>query len=204
MKTETKITEPPREPDVPQTTTLLGIHAKMDKFRQSWELASVSDSGQPEIRPAAPPAKDSKLSSQTMIILRGTLLIGVIVILCGLSVWNTETFQRNIFPKKYWTHYWTEECTRLRVSIQENELWIALTEIELKKSQRTNDLDILQIEIYAKATGKASRMEVVKKEAEDNYSSLVEELNVRKQQLKEYAKELEKANQELSRYENMK
>ena len=198
------MTEPSREPDEPKTTTQLGIHAKIDTFRKSMEIQSSADNEQPEDHSPPPPAKNSKLSSRTMIILRGTLLIGVIVILCGLSVWNTETFQRNIFPKKYWTHYWTEECTKLRSSIQENELWIALTEIELQKSQRMDDLDILQLEIIAKSTGKTDIMEVLKKEAEDNYRSLVDELNVRKQHLKEYAKELEKANQELSRYENMK
>ncbi len=134
------------------------------------------------------------------------IILSVIAITaCGYFIWQTDTLQRNIFPKRYWTHYWTEQIVKLKASIKKDEFSISIMAIELQKRQRTRDLDILQAMIVTKSldiANQEARQEAIKSLVDED-RSLLEELKANQQQLDDDKKDLEKANRELSRYESM-
>ena len=63
-------------------------------------------------------------------------LIGIALILVGITVWNSNWFHREVFPKEYWS----KQVALLEESIVMDQSMIRDAAIELKKLQLTANL----------------------------------------------------------------
>jgi hypothetical protein len=125
------------------------------------------------------------------------LSIGIILVL-GYFIWNTETFQREVFPEKYWS----KKVEVLKSMTQLDEGMIRDAALELKKKQITMKLEVAQEINSAKSFGmdveEARKIAIERIRSE--FEVLKEELKMWREQFKKDKSMLEKAKIELSKY----
>ncbi len=131
------------------------------------------------------------------------IVLFLLTVICLMFIWPTETFQRVVFPNKYWTKYWTSQIQELNSEITFDQVMIYDSVLELEKMDRTRDLDILQALNAARITGGLSREEAVR-EVYEGYQNTVAKLKDFQAKLKQHKSSLENAKKELSRYERGK
>ncbi|MFH1935422.1 MAG: hypothetical protein ABIN18_28105 [Pseudomonadota bacterium] len=117
----------------------------------------------------------------------------------GALVWNSDWFQREYFPKEYWS----EQVNLYEDEVSMDRYLVRDAAIELKKLQMTAKLQVAQEINLAKSLGLSTEearkeaVEMIKVEIQD----LRDDIAMWKDMLKKDQEELEKARSRLSRYE---
>ena len=53
--------------------------------------------------------------------------------IAGYLVWESDTFQKNVYPNRYWKKYWLSNINYLNNNIESNKYNINEAEIEIKR-----------------------------------------------------------------------
>ena len=53
--------------------------------------------------------------------------------IAGYLVWKSDTFQKNVYPNRYWKKYWLSNINYLNNNIESNKYNINEAEIEIKR-----------------------------------------------------------------------
>jgi hypothetical protein len=61
--------------------------------------------------------------------------------IAGYLVWESDTFQKNVYPKRYWKKYWLSNINYLNNNIESNKYNINEAEIEIKRLSYENILN---------------------------------------------------------------
>ena len=123
-------------------------------------------------------------------------LIGIALILVGSTVWNSNWFHKEVFPKEYWS----KQVALLEESIVMDQSMIRDAAIELKKLQLTANLEVAQEINTAKSLGfstedaRRDAVEMIKMEVKD----LRDDMEIWKEMLQKDREKLEKARVRLS------
>ena len=123
-------------------------------------------------------------------------LIGIALILVGITVWNSNWFHREVFSKEYWS----KQVALLEESIVMDQSMIRGAAIELKKLQLTANLEVAQEINTAKSLGfstedaRRDAVEMIKMEVKD----LRDDMEIWKEMLQKDREKLEKARVRLS------
>lgn len=115
-------------------------------------------------------------------------VILVAIIIVGHHIYNTNTFQRQFFPKKYWQ----EQVQSSQSSIEFMNGMLRDTAIELKKLQMTAQLEVAQEINMAKSMG--MDIDEARKMAIDE---IKEKINIMRDEIKNLRELLEEEKQEL-------
>lgn len=125
-------------------------------------------------------------------------IVGATVVIIGVLIWRTDTFQREFFPKRFWQK-------QVRVSeemVEGVEFTVRDFAIELQKKQMTAALDIKQqtnTMVFAGMSHEEAR-ELAVKEIRTEIDALKETIRIQKEILSEERKRLREAKRELSKY----
>ena len=123
-------------------------------------------------------------------------IFGIALILIGITVWNSNWFHREVFPKEYWS----KQVALLEDSIAMDQSMIRDAVIELKKLQLTANLEVAQEINSAKSLGfstedaRRDAVEMIKMEIKDSR----DDIGIWKEMLQKDQERLEKARVRLS------
>ena len=125
-------------------------------------------------------------------------LIVITIIIAGSVVWGSDWFQREFFPKKYWS----KQVALLENTVSMDEAMVRDAAIELKKLQLTAKLQVAQEINSAKSLGLST--EEARKEAVETIKieiqALRDEIAMWNEMLKEDREELKKAREQISHH----
>ena len=122
-------------------------------------------------------------------------LTGVALILVVIFIWNSDWFNKEFFPKEYWS----KQVTRFESLIVMDEAMIRDTAIEIKKLQLTASLQIAQEINSAKSIGlstEEAKIEAVEMLKMD-IKNLREDIQFWKEMLKKDTEQLEEVSSRL-------
>jgi len=125
-------------------------------------------------------------------------LVGAIILIIGILIWRTDTFQREVFPKRYWY----KELKSLEQMIRIEEFTIKNFSIELQKKQITAELDVAQqinTGVLAGMSAEEAR-ELAVKELRAEIDAKVKAISMLNEALNKDRRRLKEAKRELSRY----
>jgi hypothetical protein len=61
--------------------------------------------------------------------------------MAGYLVWESDTFQKKVYPNEYWKKYWSNKIVYLNGNIIEKKQYINEAEIEIKRLNYENILN---------------------------------------------------------------
>ena len=125
-------------------------------------------------------------------------LVGAIILIIGILIWRTDTFQREVFPKRYWY----KEVKSLEQMIRIEEFTIKDFAIKLQKKQMTAGLDVAQqinTGVLAGMSAEEAREWAIR-EMRLEIDALTKAIRVSQEVLDRDSKRLRQARRELSKY----
>jgi len=132
------------------------------------------------------------------------IIISIVILIASINIWNSNYFQRNIFPLKYWTN----EVARLEQGIQSSEYFyneFKKDSVDLFYERRESQKERLEFYSRLKQLG-YSETEIIK--IMDDYDKVQEKVdegmeffrNSVYNSIKKSKEDLEKAKKELDKY----
>ena len=117
--------------------------------------------------------------------------------IAGYLVWESDTFQKNVYPNRYWKKYWLSNINYLKNNIASNKYNINEAKIEIKRLSYENTLNNY-LEVFK--NNKSSLNSIT----DANYSLIYKWKTIiilSRDKIESYENELKIAKEELSKYQ---